>query len=70
MIDAINAVDESLTVGTLPDYAPVAAREMVATIKVIPFAVPGAVLARAETAAKQQALCLLPVPQADRAAWS
>ena len=50
-IDAVNAVDEALTVGTLPDYATVAAREMVATIKVIPFSVPGAVLDRAVVAA-------------------
>lgn len=51
-VDALNAVDESLTVATLPDYAPVAAREMVATVKVIPFAVPGALLRRAEEAAR------------------
>ncbi len=60
IVDAINAVDESLTVGTLPDYAPVAAREMIATIKVIPFAVPGAVLAQAEAAITQPALRLHP----------
>ena len=47
IIDAVNAVDEALTVGTLPDYAVVAPREMVATIKVIPFAVPGAAIDRA-----------------------
>lgn len=51
-VDALNAVDESLTVATLPDYAPVAAREMVATVKVIPFAVPGDLLRRAEEAAR------------------
>ena len=43
-VERINAVDESLTVGTLHDYSVVAARDMVATIKVIPFAVPGALL--------------------------
>ncbi|HEY4252020.1 MAG TPA: molybdopterin-binding/glycosyltransferase family 2 protein [Roseomonas sp.] len=43
-IDRINGVDESLTVATLPNHTIVAAREMVATIKVIPFAAPGAVL--------------------------
>ena len=46
-IDAINAVDEALTVGTLPDYAVVAPREMIATIKVIPFAVASGALDRA-----------------------
>ena len=50
-IDAVNAADEALTVGTLPDYAVVAAREMVATIKIIPFAIPGAALDRALAAA-------------------
>ncbi len=50
-IDAINAVNETLTVGTLPDYAVVAPREMVATIKVIPFSVPGEVVRRAVAAA-------------------
>jgi molybdenum cofactor cytidylyltransferase len=51
-LDAINAVDESLTVATLPNHTPVAPKEMVATIKVIPFAVPGTVLGVAEAVAK------------------
>jgi molybdenum cofactor cytidylyltransferase len=51
-IDAINAVDESLTVATLPNHTPVTPREMVATIKVIPFAVPGPVLGVAEAVAR------------------
>ena len=48
-LDAVNALDEGLTVGTLPDSAMVSAGEMVATIKVIPFAVPAAALDHAET---------------------
>ena len=52
VLGAVNGVDEALTVGTLPDYAVVAAREMVATIKVIPFSVPGAVVERAVAAAR------------------
>lgn len=47
IIDAINGADEAITIGTLPDYAVVAAREMVATIKIIPFSVAGDVLERA-----------------------
>jgi len=43
-IHALNAVDDAVTIATLPDAARVAAREMVATIKIIPFAVTGAVL--------------------------
>ncbi len=48
----INRVDESLTIATLPDSAVVAPGDMLATIKIIPFAVPGPVLARAETLAR------------------
>ncbi|CAH2604958.1 NTP transferase domain-containing protein [Rhodovastum atsumiense] len=60
-VDRINAVHESLTLGTLPDDVVVAAREMVATIKVIPFAVPGPVLAEVEQlAAAVPALTLHP----------
>jgi len=51
-IDALNAIDPALTVATLHDYAVVSARDMVATIKVIPLAVPGAALAHAEALAR------------------
>jgi molybdenum cofactor cytidylyltransferase len=52
-VDRLNALDESLTIATLAPFVPVAAKEMVATIKVIPFAVPGPVLGVAELLAKQ-----------------
>lgn len=39
-IDAVNAVDESVTIATLPAFAPVAPGQMVATVKIIPFAAP------------------------------
>ncbi|WP_419898133.1 molybdopterin-binding/glycosyltransferase family 2 protein [Roseomonas sp. USHLN139] len=48
LVDRLNAIDESLTLATLPNYTPVTAREMLATVKVIPFAVPGMVLQVAE----------------------
>jgi molybdenum cofactor cytidylyltransferase len=54
-IDRLNSVDEALTLGTLPDYAVVAPRDLVATIKIIPFAVPGTVLAVAEAIVRQGA---------------
>lgn len=38
-IDAINAVDEAITVATLPAFDEVGTRAMLATIKVIPYAV-------------------------------
>ncbi len=39
-IDRLNLVDEAITLGTLPPYAVVEPRQMVATIKIIPFAAP------------------------------
>ena len=59
-IDRINLVDEAMTVATLPDYAVVAPGDMVATIKVIPFAVDGGVQARVEAAAGGGAFALHP----------
>jgi len=52
-VDRINSIDEALTLGTLPDYAVVAPRDLVATIKVIPFSVPGNVLNVAEALVRQ-----------------
>jgi molybdenum cofactor cytidylyltransferase len=46
-IAAVNAVDEAITVATLPAFKPVTEGEMIATVKIIPYAVPGALLARA-----------------------
>ncbi len=40
-IDRLNQVDESITFATLPAYKPVVAGEMIATVKIIPFAVAG-----------------------------
>lgn len=60
-LDAVNALDEGLTVGTLPDSAAVSAGDMVATIKVIPFAVPAGALRNAEqVAARRHPMCLHP----------
>jgi molybdenum cofactor cytidylyltransferase len=46
-LSAINHLHESLTIATLPNYSRVEPRQMVATIKVIPFAVPRPVLDKA-----------------------
>ena len=43
-IDALNLVDESITVATLPAHATVTEKQMVATIKIIPFATSRAAL--------------------------
>jgi molybdenum cofactor cytidylyltransferase len=52
MVDRLNELDESLTLATLPNYTPVSAREMLATVKIIPFAMSGAILETAESVAK------------------
>jgi len=39
--DRLNRVDESITFATLPAFKPVVAGEMIATVKIIPFAVGG-----------------------------
>ncbi len=47
-LNAINLIDESATVALLPQFAQVATRQMVATVKIIPFAAPEAVVAACE----------------------
>lgn len=51
MVDRLNELDESLTLATLPNFTPVSAREMLATVKVIPFAMSGEMLEVAESVA-------------------
>ncbi|MFO1072782.1 MAG: molybdopterin-binding/glycosyltransferase family 2 protein [Geminicoccaceae bacterium] len=43
-VDRLNQLDEAITVATLPAFATVGPREMVATVKIIPFAVPKALV--------------------------
>jgi molybdenum cofactor cytidylyltransferase len=50
-IDRVNALDEAITVATLPALKPVVTGEMVGTVKIIPYAVPGEALDRAVQAA-------------------
>jgi molybdenum cofactor cytidylyltransferase len=52
-IDRLNTIDEALTIGTLPDCAVVARKDLIATIKIIPFSVPGNVLSVAEALSRQ-----------------
>ena len=51
-LDALNLVDESVTVATLVPFETVEPRQMAATVKLIPFAVPGGTLARCLEAAR------------------
>ena len=48
-VDALNALDEAITLATLPDHSRVGPRQMVATVKIIPYAAPAAAVARAES---------------------
>jgi molybdenum cofactor cytidylyltransferase len=59
-IERINLVDEAQTVATLPDWSVVAPGDMVATIKVIPFAVSAEVQTRVEAAASGGAFAVHP----------
>ncbi|MCE9649406.1 MAG: molybdopterin-binding/glycosyltransferase family 2 protein [Parvibaculum sp.] len=51
-LDAINLIDEALTVAALAPFESVTARQMVGTVKVIPFAAPRAALDKALELAK------------------
>ena len=50
-VDELNLIDESVTVATLPPYAMVRDGEMIATVKIIPFAAPERAVAAAVSAA-------------------
>lgn len=52
-IDGLNAIHEGVTIATLPPFHPVEAGDMLATIKIIPFSVPRAVVAQCLEAARQ-----------------
>jgi molybdenum cofactor cytidylyltransferase len=59
-IDALNALHEGVTVGTLPDATPVHAGDLLVTVKIIPFAIPGDILDSAEAIARQSSTLRLP----------
>ncbi|HWG07115.1 MAG TPA: molybdopterin-binding protein [Beijerinckiaceae bacterium] len=52
LIDRINAIDEKVTLATLAPFKSVVAGEMIATVKIIPFAVPGTLLDHAIAVAR------------------
>jgi molybdenum cofactor cytidylyltransferase len=53
---ALNAIDEGLTVATLAPFARASAGQMVATIKIIPFALPEEIVAEGERLIGERAL--------------
>jgi molybdenum cofactor cytidylyltransferase len=48
VIDRVNRIDEGVTIATLPPFTPVVAGQMVATVKIIPFAVPENIISQVE----------------------
>lgn len=50
VVDAVNAVDPAVTLATLAPFTPVVPGQMVATVKIIPFAVPSGLIERARAA--------------------
>ena len=46
-VRALNAIDEAITLATLPDYERVARRQMLGTVKIIPYGVAGMAVERA-----------------------
>jgi molybdenum cofactor cytidylyltransferase len=59
-VDRVNAVDEGITVATLSPYRAVADGDMVATVKIIPFAIPGAALEAALALSPAEAIAVRP----------
>jgi molybdenum cofactor cytidylyltransferase len=58
-IDRLNAIDEAITLATIAGEAPVRAGELIATVKIIPFAAPAAVV-EAAVAAAARAITVAP----------
>lgn len=48
VVSALNQMDEALTLATLPPHSRVAARQMLATVKIIPYGIAGAAIEQAE----------------------
>ena len=59
-VHALNALDEALTVATLAPYEVVTPRQMLATVKIMPFAVPEDTVAAAEALARAGAISVAP----------
>jgi molybdenum cofactor cytidylyltransferase len=59
-IDRLNRIDEAITLATLPAYKPVVPGEMIATVKIIPFAVAAAARDLALAAAPRPLIRIAP----------
>lgn len=61
-LDAINLIDESVTLATIPPYSAVEPGQLVATVKIIPFAVERDILSNCQSAARRTAGVLRVAP--------
>nr|WP_246717612.1 molybdopterin-binding protein [Microvirga flocculans] len=59
-IDGFNAIDEAMTTATLLAYKPVVAGEMVGTVKIIPYAIPEALVQKGLSRIGRDALRVAP----------
>jgi molybdenum cofactor cytidylyltransferase len=48
LVNALNSIDESIAIATLPEFSRVSARQMLATVKIIPFAAPKSAVEQAD----------------------
>ena len=64
-VAALNAVDPAITLATLPDFARVRPRQMVATVKIIPYGVAARAGGARRRAAGAGALRVHGVPRRD-----
>ncbi|MQP65363.1 NTP transferase domain-containing protein [Niveispirillum sp. SYP-B3756] len=60
VIDRANRIDEGVTIATLPPFTPVVAGQMVATVKIIPFAVPESIISQVEQVLGEPSIWLSP----------
>lgn len=65
-LDELNEIDEAVTVATLADYEPVETGQMLATVKVIPFAAPRHAVERGEQLLRGHAPLVQVMPFAPR----
>lgn len=59
-VDRLNLIDEAVTLATIPPLAPVRAGDLIATVKIIPFAAPRAVIDACAAVAEGRALSVAP----------
>jgi molybdenum cofactor cytidylyltransferase len=59
-VDGINRVDEAITLATLANFKPVVEGEMIATVKIVPFGMPGKLRDQAISSLKRNVLRVAP----------